>query len=400
MSEVPEITLEIEKVEAFGPQLGVLVIEPQNDVRMIIIQFLQKKGFSNVRSVRDGITGMQEMRAKAPDILIISSALEGPLVKDFIHEIREDTAIEKKAVILLSSPLNKTDVLQIIDLGFDAIIVKPVILNEVLVKMKNAYENYASQKNLERIFESAKKELRNDRPDKAEAVYHALAKMKDSMARPFVGLSRIASDQNRVSDAIDLVRIAIARNENYAHAHSLLGELMLKEGDLIGAVTSFRKAVELSPLNFFRYEAITKDLMDKEWYDDAIGILEVGFKAKLEHPLIAERLGQCYFKKKDYSNAAKFLRLAVEKDPENNSFLNSLAICYRDGAQYDRALEVYNNILKRDNNNHAVLFNKALLLTMMNRKEEAVKLLKRALTIQPDFKKARDKIIEWGGTLE
>jgi tetratricopeptide (TPR) repeat protein len=400
VSDISEISIEIPPLQQFGAHLSVLVIESQSDVRMIITQFLQKKGFTQVRSVRDAITGMQEMRAKPADILIISNALEGPSVKDFIHEIREDKCIEKRAVILLSSPLNKSDVLQIIDLGFDAIIVKPVVLNEVLTKMKSAHENYASQKNLERIFELAKQEVRNDRPEKAEAVYLALAKLKDSMARPFVGLSRIAVEQNRVAEAIDLVRIAIARNENYAHAHSLLGELMLKEGDLMGAVSSFKKAVELSPLNFFRYEAITKDLMEQGFFDDAISILEVGFQAKLDHPLIAERLGKCYFAKKEYVNAAKYLRLAVEKDPDNNSFLNSLAICYRDGAQYDRALEVYNSILKRENDNHAVLFNKALLLSMMNRKDDALKLLKRVLVLQPEFKKAKDKIMEWGGALE
>jgi hypothetical protein len=36
----------------------------------------------------------------------------------------------------------------------------------------------------------------------------------------------------------------------------------------------------------------------------------------------------------------------------------------------------------------------------MNRKEDALKLLKRVLTKQPDFQKARDKILEIGGHLD
>jgi hypothetical protein len=37
---------------------------------------------------------------------------------------------------------------------------------------------------------------------------------------------------------------------------------------------------------------------------------------------------------------------------------------------------------------------------MMGRKEEAIKLLKKVISKQPDFQKAKDKIIELGGTLD
>lgn len=67
---------------------------------------------------------------------------------------------------------------------------------------------------------------------------------------------------------------------------------------------------------------------------------------------------------------------------------------------YDDALDAYNQILKRENENHSVMFNKSLLLVMMGRKEEAIKLLKKVIAKQPDFQKAKDKIIELGGTLD
>lgn len=390
----------LEEVDPFGTQLDVLIMEPQNEVRLIIAQFLQKRGFGNVRAVRDGVSGIHELRKKPADILIVSNSLEGPLAKDVIMEVREDKNIDRRAIILLSGPLNKRELLLIGELALDAIIVKPVVLTEVLTKIKLAHESYSNKRNLERYFELAKVELREGRPDKAEQVYRALIKINEQMARPYFGLSKIADEQSHLAEAIDFAKNAISRNENFAHAHSLLGELMLKEGDVSDAFESFKKAVELSPLNLFRYEAITNQLMQGKHYDDAIAILQIGFDAKLDQSLIPERLGLCYFYKKEFPKALRFLRLAVERDPENIRFLNSLAICYRDANQFDKALEIYNQILRRHNENYAVMFNKALLLSMMKRKEEALKLMERVLSIRPDFTKAKEKIEEWGGALE
>ncbi|NBW82336.1 hypothetical protein EBR21_11335, partial [bacterium] len=98
--------------------------------------------------------------------------------------------------------------------------------------------------------------------------------------------------------------------------------------------------------------------------------------------------------------AAKFLRQAVHAEPDNLSFMNSLAICYRDAQMYDDALDTYNQIIKKDNENFHVMFNKSLVLNLMGRKEEAIKLLRKIIARKPDFQKARDKIVELGGTVD
>ena len=98
----------------------------------------------------------------------------------------------------------------------------------------------------------------------------------------------------------------------------------------------------------------------------------------------------------DYAKAQKYLKEAVRLDPDNVSFVNSLAICYRDAKDYEKSLHVYNTILKKEPDNHSILFNKSLTLILVDRKEEAIKTLKRVLKIEPSFTKARDKLTELG----
>jgi tetratricopeptide (TPR) repeat protein len=390
----------LDHIDTFGTDLDVLVIEPQNDIRGIISQFLIRKGFGNVRMARDGVAGINELRRKPADIVIVSNSLDGPTASDVILEMQEDKGIEKRATILISQPLEKKEFKNLAILCPDEVIIKPIILNEVLLKIKKAHSNYSKHRNLERVFELAKMELRNKNYQKAEFIYQTLIKINDKLARPYFGLSRVADEQNHYLEAIQHARNAISRNVQYAHAHSLLGELMLKQGDLLSAIESFKKSLELSPLNIFRYEAISQKLMQQRYFDEAISILEIGLVSKLNQPALAERLGLCYFFKKEYGHALRFLRSAVERDPENIRFLNSLAICYRDAHQFQKSLDIYDQILRRHSNNHAVLFNKALLLWMMKRKEDALQLMKKVVALQPDFTKAQEKIMEWEPPME
>ncbi|MEN9530232.1 MAG: hypothetical protein RI932_2105 [Pseudomonadota bacterium] len=384
----------------FGNQMDILIADPQSDLRLILNHHLQKLGFVKIRAVKDGMTALLEMRRQPANILLLSNEFEGPSATDVIQELREDPALQRDVVILSSTPLSKAEIMYALECGFDDFLIKPVVPNEIMPKLRTAHSAFASHKNPERIYEFAKSALKLKEYDHAQRVYEELVKQTQHAARPYVGLARIALACGDTSKAIDFVKKAIQRNDKYVHAHALLGDILLQQNQLDAALVSFRTAIELSPLNVVRYEVATAALLEKGRVDDAISLLEIATAAGFENPFIIERLGYCHFQKKDYQKAGKYLRQAVHAEPENISFLNSLAICYRDSAQFDEALETYNQILKRDNENCAVMFNKSLLLIMMNRKEDALKLLKRVLTKQPDFQKARDKILEIGGHLD
>jgi tetratricopeptide (TPR) repeat protein len=391
---------QVAEPEPFGSQLDILIADPQSDLRLILTHHLQKLGFTKVRVVKDGLTALLEMRRQPANVLLLSNEFDGPTAIDVIQELREDPALQRDVVVLSSNPLSKAEIMYALECGFDDFLIKPIIPNEIMPKLRIAHAAFSSHKNPERIYEFAKVALKMKEFDQAEQVYLELAKQTLHAARPYVGLARIALERNDQKGAVNFVRTAIHRNEKYVHAHAFLGDLMLEEGDLDAALSSYRTAIELSPLNVVRYEVATKALLDKGRVDDAISLLEIATSAKFESPFIVERLGYCFFQKKEYQKAAKYLRQAVHAEPDNISFLNSLAICYRDSAMYDDALDAYNQILKRENENHSVMFNKSLLLVMMGRKEEAIKLLKKVIAKQPDFQKAKDKIIELGETLD
>ncbi|MCA2959709.1 MAG: tetratricopeptide repeat protein [Silvanigrellales bacterium] len=386
----------IPEPKPFGASTEIYVAEAHNELRLIIQHHLNKLGFQKVRTARDGCVALAELKLKGAGVAIVGDDLTHLGGLDLLKELREDPAVTRECYILLCKPVQKSEIMLAVESGVDDLLIRPVAPADIMPKLRSAYAAYMNPKNPERVYEFAKSSIRTQNLDKAREVYEALTQITVKAARPYVGLARIAHMEGDKAKALEFLNQAIARNSNYVHAFALRAELQVEMGQTQPAVEDFVTAVKLSPLNFARYEKSVEFLLKNQLVTTCIQILEIGLHEGMQHPYVVERLGYCYFMQKDYAKALRFLKQALRLEPENVSFMNSLAICYRDAKQYDDALDTYNQILKRENDNHQVLFNKSLVLLLVQKNEEAAKIFRRCLKIRPDFQRARDKLKEMG----
>jgi len=283
-----------------------------------------------------------------------------------------------------------------IEHGTNELLIRPVVVADVVPKIKSAYYTFNNPKNPERLYELAKQKIREKNLQCAEDIYVALSNTAINAARPLVGLAKIKFLEKNYDMALNLVSQGIARNENYVHALALRAEIYLQINEINNAIVDLKKAIDLSPLNIARLENCCEILITQELIEPCIEILQKSLNAGLKHAYITERLGYCYFLLKKYDFAEQYLREAIKLAPDNMSYLNSLAICYRDAKKYDDAIIIYNQILKKDQNNHLVLFNKALVFLYKDNKIETVRILKKIIKIMPSYDKAREKLQELG----
>lgn len=386
--------------EPFSTDLLIHVGESHNEIRLIIKHHLNKLGFNNVRADRDGHASLAELKVKPAHIALEGDNLDIVTGYDMIKELMEDPTVTRPAFILMSKPLNKAELMFALEMGMDDILVRPIAQGDLLPKIRNAYNVFNNPKNPERVYELAKGKLRVDDFEQAFLIYQELNKVTEKAARPFIGMARAKFKQNKVEEALDFVNKGIEKNENYIHAYVVRAEIYTFMKEDAKALEDLKKALELSPMNIIRYEGCTESLIKQNKIDECIAILNIGTSAGLRHPYIIERLGFCYFLKKDYPNALKLLKDAVRVEPDNVSYANSLAICYRDSKDFDKAIQTYNQILKKQPDNHLVLFNKAVTLIFWDKKDEAIKILRRILKIDPNYAKAKEKLGELGASLE
>lgn len=380
----------------FSGALKVLVAESHNEIRLILSHHLTKLGFVVHRTERSGKVALAELLNDPAHITVAGDDLPGVAGLELLRELRENPKAQRGAFVLLTKALQKNEAMLAIEAGVDDFMVRPIALTDLMPKIRTAYANFVNPKSPERVYEFAKSKLRTDDLNGAKAVYEALSLSNPKAARPYVGLARVALLSNQVDVALKQVNFAVERNAMYVHAHALKAEILVKMNKVAEATEAFSTAIKISPLNITRYEQCCDFLLKNKLINETISILEIGLTAGLHDPFIAERIGYCYFENKDYPKAQKYLRQAARTDPENMGFANSLAICCRDAGLLDESVEIYNTILKRENDNHLVLFNKALVLILQNKKDEAGKILKRCLKIAPEFEKAKAKLGEIG----
>jgi len=314
---------------------------------------------------------------------------------DLLNELRERTDVERGPFLMTMDQVSKEKIMLAIENGVDDILAKPFTYADIVPKLRNAFKFFHNPKNPEKVYELAKSHLRNNQLNEAEKVYKALADAAPKAARPWVGLARIAVVKKDISAAYAMLMQAEQRNKNFVHAFALRADLLAGEKKWDEAFKAYKTAIELSPLNPMRYKAAADVLFQNNRYQEAVTLLEGALTHALEFKELYHYLSQAQFALKDYSKAAKYIRMALTTEPENVVFLNQLGISLKESQQFDEATKVYNQIIKLDPDNKAALYNKAILLNTKGETAEAIKLMERVAKKFPDFTIAAQKLAEF-----
>ena len=385
----------IEMPAKLDPNLPVLVVEDQQDMRLIITHQLQKLQFSKVKQASNGYEAL-EVLAEHKDIAAIVCDMEMPVLGglELLNELRERTDLNRPPFCLIMDNVNRERLMLAVEHGVDEILVKPFTLSDIYPKVLTAWKKFHNPRNPEKAYEIAKIHLRNKNWDEAEKVYKVLADSAQKSARPLVGIARVYIGRGDYQKALEFLLQGEQRNKAYVHVFSTRGEIYVLQKKFDDALRAFDQAIMLSPLNPLRYKAAADILMVRERYTDAATLLDKAVKSGLEFKELYNHLSQAYFMLKDYAKAQRYVKSALAMDPDNVTFLNQLGICLKHLEQLDEATKIYNQIIKLDPDNVAALYNKAILCETKGEFADAVKLLDRALRKDPAFTQAKSKLDE------
>jgi tetratricopeptide (TPR) repeat protein len=373
----------------------VIVVEDQQDLRLIIAHQLAKLQFTKVKQASNGYEALEVMR-ESRDTAMIMCDMEMPIMGglELLQELRESPDLPRPPFCMSLDNVSREKVMLVLENGVDDILVKPFTLGDIHPKVQSSFKVFHNPKNPEKAYELAKQKLRDKNYDESEKIYKILADANDKSARPHVGLARVYLAQGNPHKAIETLAAAENRNKNYVHTFAVRGEVYVAMQKFDDAFKAFESAIKLSPLNPVRYVSAVDLLFKKQKYKEAVGILEKAVAHGLDFKELHNYLSQAYFHLKEFSKAVRHVKSALNADPENVIYLNQLGICMKYTNQLDEAQKVYNQIIKLDPENVAALYNKALLLETKGDLPEAIKNLDRAVKKDPQFKEAIAKLNE------
>ncbi len=374
----------------------IIVIDDQQDLRLIVTHHLQKMTYSNIIHASSAMDALKMLKDQTKPVTILCDQ-EMPHMSgiELLSEIRENPSIPRGPFCLMMDQVNKEKVMLAVESGVEEMLVKPFTQGDIAPKLRNAYKVFNNPKNPERVYELAKSLLREKKLDESMKVYTILCQAAPKAARPSVGLARVAIEKKDFTQALKFLDEAEQKNSSYVHAYSVRADLLVKMQKWDEAVASYGKAIALSPLNPLRYIAASEVLFKVKRYSEAVSLLKLAVGHGLHFTALDHYMSQALFMLKDYAGSLKHVRTALSHEPENITYLNQYGICLKETGDLEEAQKTYNKVLKLDPEDTSALYNKAVMFNAKGEIQDAIKLLERLLKKHPDFKPGIAKLEEY-----
>ncbi len=91
----------------------ILVVDDAESIRTYLANFLQLKGYE-VDTAEDGVAGLEAVRARAPDLVVLDVMMPG---KDGFEVVRELRAFSRVPVVMLTARGDELDRIVGLELG-------------------------------------------------------------------------------------------------------------------------------------------------------------------------------------------------------------------------------------------------------------------------------------------
>lgn len=156
--------------------------------------------------------------------------------------------------------------------------------------------------------------------------------------------------------SIEVLQIVLNKDPHHAEALNYLGICYWRSGQHDKAIESFEKLI----------------------------VLDRGYASAYNN------LGSVYLSKKQYDLATEQFRKAVKYDPKLAGPYNGLGVVDADKGDYLSAIENWKKAVELDNRQYDALYNLGILLTKIDRFEEAIKYLEQFIQTAPRYRYQED----------
>lgn len=377
-----------------SPDMIFIVVDDAPASREGIIKSLKTLGFKNVyEGVSEG-EALKFLQEKNFDFIICEKDMKQINGLEFLSELRENVEIKRTPILMVGPELTKDETQRFPEASPDGYLKIPFMMKDLSTQISQTLVKYRDTNNIEIDYELARYLYISGEYENALEAYKNISTRNLSSARAFVGIARCYRALGNIPEAEKHLRLAMQNNKNYPQAYFDLGVCLLASDKKQAALKAFDQALVINPKNPIRYEEVANVLTRCELYEEAESYLMRAINMKIVYPKLYAQVGRNFLAQKKKDKALEFLQRAVEQDPKNPSFLNSIGICYKEMGKFEDSISSYNLALKITPNDVKIMYNKVLCLVSMKDYDRAKKVCQQILKYDPKFERAQQKILE------
>ncbi|NRA43750.1 MAG: tetratricopeptide repeat protein [Oligoflexales bacterium] len=221
-------------------------------------------------------------------------------------------------------------------------------------------------------------QLRKADPKFEEAIINDAVLLYKHLGKPELA-RRLLNEALNVNSGSDDVFAVI-------HAHLGSVELAAKNFEL--AKKHYVTSITSTSHQVLTVEYILNIYKENEAYSQLAKVLEDIVIELPGHAELYALLGELYSEKLEkHELAAKSYKNAAILSPDNGQFLTSLGLIYYKMKSYHKAIRAFDDAVRVNPDDSIALYNKACVLALTNRSDEALIVLNKAIQLNPSLQK-------------
>jgi tetratricopeptide (TPR) repeat protein len=210
------------------------------------------------------------------------------------------------------------------------------------------------------------------------------------LAEGLYGIGRKYYQEKKYEEAINVLKDAIVHSSAKSEYHYTLGLAYLRIGNYKEAISELEKSIGIEEKPEYLV-ALAQAYKDEEGCEKSIALLQKAMeydKQLIKNFDVVVMLSECYRETGNAEEQEKYLKTAVNLNPNNHNVHRNLAELYNETGRWEDAIKEYKVAIKLNPNDYESLYRLAKLYYDGGNYKVASEYLKKAFAIQPGFQPA------------
>lgn len=375
--------------------LRVLVVDDQSSMRSLLKKMLHQMGFCQViEDASDGEQAWEKLSTGLFDLCITDVGMPRLDGIGLLKRSRADRNLQDMPFLIISGQSMPEWVAMASEWGAYDYIIKPFSFSFLKERIESLFEKRKSPeeslyREVERLKQSGQTEKALEKIDALERSIPLKVKWLNLRGECLMQLGKMKEAAESIEKALEQSNVYLAAYKNYAAIQQELGNTGK-------AIEALEKADSLSPMDLERKIALGHLLLESGSEDEGDKFLDQAVRQSSaeEKEIYRLKVAEVYMTHKKFDHAADLYIKTVKTNPMAIEAFNRLGIALRRQGKLKEAEKYYQLALRSHPNNAPICFNLGVLYLNRQEKAEAAKMFKKALEIDPEFKKAAEMLAE------
>lgn len=217
--------------------------------------------------------------------------------------------------------------------------------------------------------------------------------LADTSSEAFINIGLAYIQQNEIENSLNTAELGLEKFPDDYRLYYIKGLALQRSGDNVKAILAFEKAIELNPQDLNSLSTLALAYNTEKNYNRSNELYEMALKLDPQNPLLLNNYAYNLSERGEkLDEALSMAKIAVERDPGNASYLDTIGWIYFKLGKFKSAKINIEKSLEINPNSAVVLEHLGDVYNGMKDYSNAVKYWKLALDKNPENSDLKEKI--------